>query len=67
MEGKVIVSFVVNKDGSISDTEIYKGSIEEFNVAALSFVKNMKKWIPGKIDGDYVRFKFRLPVSFKLQ
>jgi protein TonB len=66
-QGKAFVRFVVEKDGSITNTEITKstGNIYLDN-EALRVASNMPKWKPGMQQGKPVRVFFMLPVSFKL-
>ncbi len=65
-QGRVLVKFVVNEDGSISDIELVKGFEDECNAEALRVVKNMPNWIPGKLEGKNVKVFFTLPIRFKL-
>ena len=65
-EGRVIVQFVVNKDGSITDAKIVKSVSPELDAEALRVVKAMPKWTPGEQRGEKVRVQFTLPVQFKL-
>ncbi len=67
IQGRVIVKFVVEKDGSIGDAVIVKGVDKDLDREALRVVKKMPKWQPGKNNGVAVRSYFTLPVSFKLQ
>ena len=67
VSGRVIVSFVVEKDGSVSDVKLAKGIDRDLDNEALRVVKRMPKWQPGKNNGVAVRTKFTLPVTFKLQ
>ncbi|MDE6795740.1 MAG: energy transducer TonB [Muribaculaceae bacterium] len=67
IQGRVIVKFVVEKDGSIGAAEILKGVDKDLDREALRVVKKMPKWQPGKNNGVAVRSYFNLPVSFKLQ
>lgn len=67
IQGKVIVKFVVEKDGSIGAVEIMKGVDKDLDREALRVVKKMPKWQPGKNNGVAVRSYFNLPVTFKLQ
>lgn len=67
VQGRVIVQFVVEKDGSIGQATILKGVDKDLDREALRVVKNMPKWQPGKNNGVAVRSYFRLPVTFKLQ
>ncbi|MBQ5891053.1 MAG: energy transducer TonB [Bacteroidales bacterium] len=66
IEGRVFVSFIIEKDGSISNILIKRaigGGCEE---AAVEMIKNMPKWKPGKQRGKPVRFQFVLPIKFEL-
>jgi len=61
---KLVVGFVVEKDGSLSQIDIVK-SIEgcpDFDFEVLKTVKNMPKWNPGKINGRWVRCYYKMPV-----
>ena len=67
IEGKVIVRFVVNKDGSIGRFKVISKTPEILNKEALRVVRSMPKWKAGKKDGKVVNVEFVLPVAFKLQ
>ncbi len=67
VQGRVIVKFVVEKDGSIGTATILKGVDKDLDREALRVVKKMPKWQPGKNNGVAVRSYFNLPVVFKLQ
>lgn len=67
IQGRVIVKFVVEKDGSIGAASIVKGVDKDLDREALRVVKKMPKWQPGKNNGVAVRSYFNLPVTFKLQ
>ena len=67
-EGRTICQFVVEKDGSINEAKILKSSGHELlDAEALRVILNMPKWTAGMQNGDSVRVKFALPISFKLQ
>lgn len=65
-QGRVVVEFVVDKDGSVTDTKIVRGVSQELDEEALRVVREMPKWKPGKQKGEIVRTKYTLPVMFKL-
>lgn len=66
-QGKAFVRFVVEKDGSITNTEIIKSTGNIYlDKEALRVASNMPKWKPGMQDGKPVRVFFMLPVTFKL-
>ena len=65
-QGRVIVSFIVEKDGSISNARVTKPTYSSLDEEALRVVSNMPKWTPGKQNGETVRVKYSIPVSFRL-
>ena len=67
VQGRVVVSFVVEKDGSITDVKVVKSVDPSLDKEAARVVKSMPKWIPGKQNGSAVRVKYNVPVSFRLQ
>ena len=66
IEGRVLVSFVVDKDGSIKNPEIVQSVHPALDAAALKVVTSMPAWKPGTQSGETVRVRFTLPVTFKL-
>ena len=66
-EGRVIVTFIVQKDGSITHAKIAKSIDPELDAEALRVVKGMPKWTPGTQNGKPVNVKYTLPVKFSLQ
>jgi protein TonB len=66
IQGRVFLTFVVEKDGSITDARILRGIGGGCDEEALRVVKNMPKWIPGKQRNVPVRVQFNLPISFIL-
>ena len=67
VQGRVIIQFVVNKDGSIVDAQVARGVDPYLDKEALRVVGQMPKWKPGKQRGKEVRVKYTLPVMFRLQ
>ena len=67
VQGRVIVQFVVNQDGSIVDPTVVRGVDPYLDKEALRVIKMMPKWKPGKQRGKAVRVKFTVPVMFRLQ
>ncbi|MCR4852033.1 MAG: energy transducer TonB [Prevotella sp.] len=67
VQGRVVVQFVVEKDGSVTDVHAVKKVDPSLDKEAERVVKSMPKWIPGKQNGSPVRVKYTLPVTFKLQ
>ncbi len=67
VQGRVVVSFVVEKDGSITDVKVVRSVDPSLDKEAARVVKSMPRWIPGKQNGAAVRVKYNVPVSFRLQ
>ena len=66
IQGRVMVKFTVEKDGSITDVEVVRGVHPALDEEAVRVVSMMPKWKPGTQMGDTVRTKFTLPVLFKI-
>ena len=67
ISGRVLVGFVVEKDGSITDVKVVKGIGGGCDEEAVRVVKAMPKWKPGKDKGKPVRVSYMMPFTFKLQ
>ncbi|MDD4513936.1 energy transducer TonB [Massilibacteroides sp.] len=67
IQGRVICSFVVNRDGSVVDAEVVRGVDPSLDKEALRVINTMPKWTPGKQRGKPVRVKYTVPVTFRLQ
>ncbi len=67
VQGRVVVSFVVERDGSITDVKVVKSVDPSLDREASRLVSGMPKWIPGKQNGSAVRVKYNVPVTFRLQ
>ena len=67
IEGRVIVRFVVGRDGSVSNVEVMRGVSPELDAEAVRVVSLMPKWIPGKQRGKAVAVKYTMPIMFRLQ
>ena len=67
IQGRVTCTFVVEKDGSITDVRVVKSVDPSLDKEAVRVIKSMPHWLPGKQNGHPVRVKFTLPVTFKLQ
>lgn len=68
-EGRTICDFVIEKDGSIKEANVIKSSgYQLLDVEALRVILSMPNWAPGRLteNGDSVRVKFCLPITFKL-
>lgn len=67
IQGRVIATFVVERDGSITDVKVVKSVDPSLDKEAVRVLKSMPKWIPGKQNGSAVRVKYTVPVTFRLQ
>ena len=67
VQGRVIVGFVVERDGSITDVNVLRSVDPSLDREAMRVVKAMPKWTPGKQNGSAVRVKYQVPVTFRLQ
>jgi len=66
IQGRVLVSFVVNKDGSIVDVEVVRGVNPSLDKEAVRVISQMPNWTPGRQLGRAVRVRYSVPVSFRL-
>ncbi len=67
VQGRVVCTFVVERDGSITDVRVVKSVDPSLDREAVRVVKSMPRWIPGKQNGSAVRVKYTVPVTFRLQ
>ena len=66
VQGRVVVSFVVEKDGHISDVTVLRSVDPSLDKEAVRVIRNMPRWSPGKQGGEPVRVRYNVPVSFRL-
>lgn len=66
IEGRVYCSFVVGKDGTVSDADVLRGVSPELDQEALRVINTMPAWSPGKQRGKAVRVRYTVPVAFRL-
>lgn len=66
VEGRVIVSFIVDKDGWVTNVSVRKGVFPSLDREAVRVVSGMARWDPGKKNGKPVKVKYSLPISFRL-
>ena len=66
VQGRVVVQFIVEKDGTVSSPNVVKAVTPALDQEAIRVVQCMPKWAPGKQRGKEVRTKFTLPVTFRL-
>ena len=66
IQGRVITTFVVERDGSITDINVVRGQDPSLDKEAIRVIKTMPRWKPGQQRGKPVRVRFTLPVQFRL-
>ena len=66
-QGRVMVGFVINEDGSISDVKVLRSLTPECDEVAVKIVNGMPKWNPGKQNGKAVKTKYTVPVFFRTE
>ncbi len=66
-EGRVVVKFIVNTDGSLSDISVMRALGDSTAEATIDLIKKMPKWIPGKQNGVSVKTYYTLPIRFELE
>ena len=67
VEGRVLATFVVETDGSISNVEVVKHAFPSLDNEAVRVIQAMPKWTPGKQGGKVVRVKYTVPINFSLK
>ena len=67
VQGRVIVQFVVEKDGTPTEFNVLRAVNPDLDAEALRVLKTMPKWKPGMQKGEVVRVKYTVPVAFRLQ
>lgn len=67
VEGRVLVTFVVNTDGSITDIEVVRKTFPSLDAEAVRVISGMPKWKPGEQKGKKVRVKYTVPLNFRLK
>ena len=67
IQGKVVIEFIIGKDGGVYDIQVSRSVEESLDKEALRVVNLMPKWIPGKKNGKTVKVKYFLPIMFRFQ
>ena len=67
VQGRVVVEFVVEKDGKVTNVRVVKGVSDELDAEAVKVIGASPKWKPGRVKGEKVRTSISLPVEFKLE
>lgn len=65
-QGRVIVRFVIDKDGKVTDAKVVRSISPSLNKEALRLIEAMPRWKPGEKDGQPVAVRFTLPITFRL-
>ena len=66
IQGRVVCTFIVGKDGAISDVEVIRSIDPSLDKEAVRVISQMPNWLPGRQNGQAVRVKYTLPVTFRL-
>ena len=66
IEGRVLVTFVVEHDDSISNVNVANSVYPSLDKESIRVVSGMPKWIPGKANGKTIRVKYTIPITFRL-
>ena len=67
IQGRMVVGFIVEKDGSLTNVKVLRAVDRALDAEALRVVMGMPKWIPGRQNEQRVRVKYNVPVSFRLE
>lgn len=67
LSGRVLVMFVVETDGSVSNVKVAKNVFPSLDAEAVRVVKAMPKWIPGRLKGKNVRVNYTVPIVFSVK
>ena len=67
MQGRMVVGFIVEKDGSLTDVKVLRPVDIDLDAEVLRVIKGMPKWIPGRHNGQRVRVRYLLPIHICLQ
>jgi TonB family protein len=67
VQGRVMVDFIIGKDGKVSDVRVVKGVSPELDAEAVKVVSASPKWKPGRRAGEKVRVSMTIPVEFRLE
>ena len=67
IQGRVMVDFIIEKDGKVTEVRVLKGVSEALDAEAVKVVSASPKWKPGRVNGNKVRTSLTIPVEFKLE
>ena len=66
-QGRVMVDFIIDKDGKVTDVRVIRGVSEEIDAEAVKVISASPKWKPGRMNGNKVRTSMTIPVEFRLE
>ena len=66
IEGRVLVQFVVNKEGDLQDIKVMKSIDSLLDQEAIRVISSMPKWTPGKLKGEAVNIQYTIPIQFNI-
>jgi len=64
--GRVVISFIIEKDGSLTSFKVERSIRKDFDAEAIRVLKKSPKWIPGRLNGKPIRAKYMVPINFTL-
>lgn len=67
VQGRVMVDFIIEKDGKVSDVRVVRSVSEELDAEAVKVISASPKWKPGRVRGEKVRTSMNIPVEFRLE
>ena len=67
VQGKVVVQFVVERDGSVSSVKVVRSVDPALDKEAVRVVQTLPRFTPGRQNGQPVRYRYTLPITFRLQ
>ena len=67
IQGRVMVEFIIDKDGKVTNVRVVKGVSDELDAEAVKVISASPKWKPGRVKGEKVRTSITVPVEFKLE
>lgn len=67
VQGRVMVNFIIEKDGKVTDVRVVRGVSDELDAEAVKVISASPKWKPGRVNGNKVRTSMSIPVEFRLE
>ncbi|OFX18483.1 MAG: hypothetical protein A2041_13550 [Bacteroidetes bacterium GWA2_31_9b] len=66
IQGRVILKFIIEKDGSLTNIEVFQSVDPILDAEAIRVLKTLKQWVPGYVKGSPIRIEYDFPFNFKL-